>query len=78
MHVFVGRGIRHIVAPVRPCGDVVRAGQLLIVNIELEKLRELQYDAGLHEEARQTIKRIISLNPPNGAHYQQMLRELGG
>jgi tetratricopeptide (TPR) repeat protein len=45
---------------------------------EFEQLRKLQSDAGLHEEANQTIKRIISLNPPNVQHYQQLLQQMGG
>lgn len=45
---------------------------------QLEKLSQLQLDAGLHEEAKKTVRRILSLNPPNGAHYQQMLQQLGG
>jgi len=45
---------------------------------QLEHLRQLQYDGGKHEEARKTITRILSLNPPNAAYYQQLLQQLGG
>lgn len=45
---------------------------------QFEALRKLQTDAGLHDEARQTIKRIISLNPPGVEQYQQLLQQMGG
>jgi len=45
---------------------------------QFEELRQLQYDAGLHDEAKQTIKRIISMNPPRVEQYQQLLQQMGG
>ena len=45
---------------------------------EFEHLRKLQTDAGLRQEANETIKRIIELNPPNVAEYQQLLQQMGG
>lgn len=45
---------------------------------QLEQLRQLQYDAGMLAEAKKTIERIIKLQPPNGAHYQAMLQQMGG
>ncbi|HLA43100.1 MAG TPA: tetratricopeptide repeat protein, partial [Aggregatilineales bacterium] len=45
---------------------------------QFEALRRLQSEAGLHDEARQTIRRIISLNPPQVSHYQQLLQQMGG
>lgn len=45
---------------------------------QFERLRQLQTDAGLHADARKTIKRIIGLNPPKVSHYQALLQQLGG
>ncbi|MFP4322654.1 MAG: tetratricopeptide repeat protein [Anaerolineales bacterium] len=45
---------------------------------QYEELRQLQTSAGLHDEARKTIKRIIKLQPEQAGHYQQLLQQLGG
>ncbi|NJL94161.1 MAG: tetratricopeptide repeat protein [Anaerolineae bacterium] len=45
---------------------------------QMEALHQLQLEAGLHDEARKTIRQILSLNPSNSAHYQQLLQQLGG
>jgi len=46
--------------------------------VQYEELRRLQAAAGLHDEARQTIKLIIGLNPPGVEQYQQLLQQMGG
>jgi tetratricopeptide (TPR) repeat protein len=45
---------------------------------ELDALGELQLEAGLEEEARETIQRILSLGPENIEAYRQLLEQLGG
>lgn len=45
---------------------------------ELDALGELQLEAGLEEEARETIRRIISLGPEDVEAYRQLLEQLGG
>lgn len=45
---------------------------------ELDALGELQLEAGLEEEARETIQRIISLGPEDIEAYRQLLEQLGG
>lgn len=45
---------------------------------EFEQLRVLQIEAGLNNEAKQTIKQILSLNPAQAEHYQRMLQQMGG
>jgi len=45
---------------------------------ELDALGELQLEAGLEEEARETIQRIISLGPKDVEAYRQLLEGLGG
>jgi len=45
---------------------------------ELDALGELQLEAGLEEEARETIQRIISLGPEDIEAYRQLLEKLGG
>lgn len=44
---------------------------------QLDKLGELQLDAGLYKEACATIKQIVSLNPPSVEQYLQLLSQLG-
>ncbi len=44
---------------------------------QLDKLGDLQLEAGRHEEARSTIRAIVALHPPNIAVYQQLLEQLG-
>ncbi len=45
---------------------------------ELDALGELQLEAGLEEEARETIQRIISLEPEDIDAYRQLLEQLDG
>jgi len=42
----------------------------------LDKLGDLQLNAGRVEDAKATIRAIIALNPPNTAAYQQLLSEI--
>jgi thioredoxin-like negative regulator of GroEL len=42
----------------------------------LDKLGDLQLEAGRRDEARKTIRVIIALNPPNVSVYQQLLDQL--
>lgn len=42
----------------------------------LDKLGDLQMEAGQHDDAKTTIKLIIRLNPPNIESYQQLLDQL--
>ncbi len=42
----------------------------------LDKLGDLQLEAGRHEDAKATIRAIIALHPPNVATYQQLLEQL--
>jgi len=44
----------------------------------LDKLGDLQMEAGQHDDARATIKLIIRLRPPNVEAYQQLLDQLDG
>jgi len=43
----------------------------------LDRLGDLQLEAGRYEEARATIRAIIALHPPNVAAYQQLLGQIG-
>ncbi len=43
----------------------------------LDKLGDLQLEAGRHKDARATVRAIIALHPPNVAAYQQLLGQLG-
>jgi DNA-binding SARP family transcriptional activator len=45
---------------------------------QYEALRQLQYNAGMRDEAKVTIRRIISLNPPRVEKYQELLQQMGG
>lgn len=45
---------------------------------QLDALGELQLEAGLHEEAANTIKQIIALEPPSVEDYKRLLSQLGG
>jgi tetratricopeptide (TPR) repeat protein len=45
---------------------------------QYETLRQLQYNAGMRDEAKMTIRRIISLNPPRVEKYQELLQQMGG
>jgi tetratricopeptide (TPR) repeat protein len=42
----------------------------------LDQLGEVQLDAGETEKAAATIEKILRLNPPNAASYQQLLQRL--
>jgi len=42
----------------------------------LDKLGELQLEAGRYEDAKATIRAIIALHPPNVAAYRQLLDQL--
>jgi tetratricopeptide (TPR) repeat protein len=44
----------------------------------LDKLGDLQLNAGRHKDAMATIRAIIALKPPNVEAYQQLLDEIGG
>lgn len=41
-------------------------------------LAELQMEAGLNPEAAKTVRKIISLNPPNVEEYKEVLQQIGG
>jgi len=45
---------------------------------QLDALGELQLEAGLEDEACETIQRIISLGPKDIEAYRQLLEQLGG
>ncbi|MBN1967309.1 MAG: tetratricopeptide repeat protein [Anaerolineae bacterium] len=45
---------------------------------QLDALGELQLDAGLHNAAAETIRQIVTLNPPGVEDYKRLLRQLGG
>lgn len=42
----------------------------------LDRLGEAQLESGEKAQAVETINKILSLNPPNAASYQQLIREL--
>lgn len=44
----------------------------------LDKLGDLQLEAGRYEDARATIQAIIALQPPNVATYRQLLDQISG
>ena len=43
----------------------------------LDKLGDLQLEAGRYEDAKATIRAIIALHPPNVTAYQQLLDQVG-
>jgi tetratricopeptide (TPR) repeat protein len=45
---------------------------------QLDRLGELQLEAGLHQDAVTTIRQIISLNPDGIDDYRRLLMQLGG
>jgi len=45
---------------------------------QLDALGELQLDAGLHQDAINTIRQIIALNPDGLDDYKRLLGQLGG
>ncbi len=46
--------------------------------VQLDALGELQLEAGLHKDAANTIRQIISLNPEHVEEYRRLLAQLGG
>lgn len=46
--------------------------------IQLDALGELQLEAGMHQEAANTIRQIISLEPEHVEDYRKLLSQLGG
>ncbi|MCX7680358.1 MAG: tetratricopeptide repeat protein [Anaerolineae bacterium] len=55
----------------------LNAGNIEQALVHLDKLGDLQLEAGRVEEAKATIRVIIALNPPNVAEYRQLLKQLG-
>lgn len=45
---------------------------------QLDALGELQLEAGLHQDATNTIRQIIALNPEGIEEYRRLLTQLGG
>ena len=45
---------------------------------QLDALGELQLEAGLHQDAANTIRQIIDLKPEQVEQYQKLLSQLGG
>ncbi len=45
--------------------------------MELDTLGELQLEAGRKEDAKETLRTIISLQPDEVEGYTQLLRDLG-
>jgi len=45
---------------------------------QLDALGELQLDANMRSAAAETIRQIISLNPPGVEEYRKLLSTLGG
>jgi len=45
---------------------------------QLDRLGDLQLNAGRHEDAKVTIRAIIALNPPNVAAYRELLDQISG
>jgi len=45
---------------------------------QLDALGELQLDAGMHDDARKTIRQIVELEPENVEDYRALLGQLGG
>ena len=54
----------------------LNAGNVDQALVHLDKLGDLQIEAGRSGDARVTIQAIIALNPPNVAGYQQLLETL--
>ncbi len=55
-----------------------QTGNLTQAVEQLDSLAELQLEAGLHNDALVTIRRIIALNPRNVDDYRRLLRQLSG
>jgi tetratricopeptide (TPR) repeat protein len=45
---------------------------------QLDALGELQLEAGMHKQAAETIRQIITMNPTNIGDYKRLLAQLGG
>lgn len=45
---------------------------------QLDALAELQLEAGMHQDAIVTVKRIVALNPPEVNDYKRLLQQLSG
>ena len=54
------------------------AGNVDQALLHLDKLGDLQMNAGRTEDAKATIRAIIALNPPNVDAYKQLLAQIGG
>jgi tetratricopeptide (TPR) repeat protein len=54
------------------------AGNVELALEHLDKLGDLQMNAGRTEDAKATIRAIIALNPPNVAAYRQLLDKISG
>ncbi len=54
------------------------AGNVDQALLHLDKLGDLQMNAGRADDARATIRAIIALNPPNVAAYKQLLAQING
>ncbi|HVU14667.1 MAG TPA: tetratricopeptide repeat protein [Phototrophicaceae bacterium] len=46
--------------------------------VQLDALGELQLEAGLHKDAANTIRQIITMNPDHLDDYKKLLAQLGG
>src|SRR5690606_27441413 len=46
--------------------------------VQLDALGELQLEAGLHKDAANTIRQIISMSPEHVEDYKKLLAQLGG
>lgn len=53
-------------------------GRKMDAIIQLDALGELQLEAGLHKDAANTIRQIISMNPEHIEDYRKLLAQLGG
>lgn len=53
-------------------------GRKMDAIIQLDALGELQLEAGLHKDAANTIRQIISMNPEHVEDYRKLLAQLGG
>ncbi|MBN1810620.1 MAG: tetratricopeptide repeat protein [Anaerolineae bacterium] len=54
------------------------AGNIDQALLHLDRLGELQMNAGRADDAKATIRAIIALNPPNVAAYKQLLAQIDG
>ncbi len=45
---------------------------------QLDALAELQLEAGMHNDALVTVRRIIAMNPPHVDDYKRLLQQLSG